>query len=214
MHFRPALSLLVAIAGLSSFASAGENLVKNPGFESGPNDWKPYMSKDAEAKGAAISGDATVAHSGKASLRMFCPVDERYSAGPSLSLGNIKPGERYKVSAWVRAGDDFVQKPGVPGFHIRATLFAEPGKDAPGGHYHFGPDGRALRNAGMHLLAGKTLPNVWTEIGGVFEIPEGATRLTLNLFVERGSGSVFIDDVSLVKVSETTPTTPLINASR
>jgi hypothetical protein len=203
---------LAFCAGLAGHVYAGENLATNPGMEDGTKGWSVFMAKESEGKGAGISFDATEYHSGKYSLKMFSPEDARYSVAPHLNLGTVTPGDRYRVSIWVRAGADFVQKPGTPGFHIRATLFESPGKDVAGGHYHFGLNGRAIRGAPFSLLGSDPVPHEWTQVSGVFVIPEGTQRLNFNIFVERASGSLYLDDIVVIKVGADTPLTPLLKA--
>lgn len=205
----PALCAFFA-AGLH----AGENIAINPGLESGTEGWRVFMAKESEGKGAGISADSTVYHSGKYSLRMFSPVDARYSVAPGLKLGTVSAGDRFRVSLWVRAGDDFVQKPGTPGFHIRGTLFESPGKDVDGGHYHFGFKGRALRGEPLALLGADPVPKEWTEVSAVFAVPEGARRMNFNIFVERASGSLYVDDLVVVKAGADEPLTPLLSSKK
>lgn len=198
----------------SSEAMAAETLVANPGFEQGDKDWRLYMAKESEDKGVKIEANTTVFHSGQSCLRLFSVKDARYSAGPRVSISNVKAGDRFRVSVWVRAGDDFVQNKSTPGFYVRLTQFAKPGKETIGAHYHFGLGKKVLLNASASPLGTSHIPDTWQEVGGVVEVSEGTTRIGLNIFVERGSGSLYVDDVSLVRVSAETPCSPLLPGSK
>lgn len=213
----PSLSVftLILVPLISSSESmAAENLVANPGFEQGDKDWRLYMAKESEDKEAKIETDTTVFHSGQSSLRLFSVKDARYSAGPRVSISNVNAGDRFRVSVWVRAGDDFVQNKKTPGFYVRLTQFVDPGEDPIGVHYHFGLGNKVLLSASPAPLGTNRIPDTWQEVGGVVEVTKGAARIGLNIFVERGSGTVYIDDVSLVKVSADTPLSSLLPGSK
>jgi hypothetical protein len=130
---------------LCTTLTAGENFIRNAGFETGTDQWGLYFGKDAEGAGAALAVSNEVAHSGVNSLKLSCPIIARYSVGPMLgSAGVVKPGDRFRLSLWVRAGNDFVQKPGSHGFVVRATLRTPERVDFPEGNFYFTPPDRAI----------------------------------------------------------------------
>jgi hypothetical protein len=208
-----ALLTATCFIGLSPLA-AGENLIRNAGFETGSDQWGLYFGKDAEGAGAALAVSNEAARSGVNSLKLSCPIIARYSVGPMLgAAGVVKPGERFRLSLWVRAGNDFVQKPGSHGFVVRATLRTPERVDFPEGNFYFTPPDRAILatySENRSSLGTSPVSREWKPLTVVFEIPPGIQYLGLNLFVESGSGSLFIDDVVLTKVAASVATTPLL----
>jgi hypothetical protein len=206
--------LVAGVLALCTTLTAGENLIRNAGFESDTDQWGLYFGKDAEGAGAAIAVSNEVAHSGVNSLKLSCPVIARYSAGPMLgSAGVVKPGDRFRLSLWVRAGKDFVQKPGSHGFIVRATLRTPDRVDSPEGNFYFTSPDHALRatyDESRSSLGTSPISREWKPLTVVFEIPSGVQYLGLNLFVESGSGSLFIDDVVLTKVDTSVALTSLL----
>ena len=190
------------------FLHAGENIVVNPGLEDDIEGWTLYVPDVAADKNATMSVSPEAAHSGSNGLVMSCPESIRYSVGPRSKGGNkASPGERFRVSAWVRAGKEFVQNPKTPGFYIRVTLHSAPGVPVTGGHLYFGLDNHASR--GEPRLGTTEVPKTWTRISAIFEVPEETTTMNLNLMVNDGAGDFYIDDLLLEKVPSTTPLTPL-----
>ncbi|MFA6960419.1 MAG: hypothetical protein WC205_06700 [Opitutaceae bacterium] len=213
-----ALLTATCFIGLRTTLTAGENLIRNAGFETDADQWGLYSGKDAEGAGAALAVSNEVAHSGVNSLKLSCPIIARYSAGPMLgSAGVVKPGDRFRLSLWVRAGKDFVQKPGSHGFVVRATLRTPERVDSPEGNFYFTSPDHALRatyDESRASLGTSSVSREWKPLTVVFEIPPGVQYLGLNLFVESGSGSLFIDDVVLTKVDASVAMTPLLSKGK
>jgi endo-1,4-beta-xylanase len=91
----------LALAVLSCPGVRAENLVANPGFESGI---APWFARGGET----LTRTASDAHSGNWSLR----VSDRGATwqGPALSLqALLEPGRSYRVSAWVKVAGDSAQ---------------------------------------------------------------------------------------------------------
>jgi len=74
---------------------------------------------------------------------------------------------------------------------------------------HFGFNSQAAHNAGAFETS--AVPDTWTKIAATFEVPPETARMNLDLFVDEGSGSIFIDDAALEKVSDSALLTPLLN---
>ncbi len=83
------LSLLVSIA--PAFGDA--NVLKNPGFENGIEDWSDRSCK--------IEAVTTPVHSGAKSAKVSGRSKEWQGIKQSL-LGKVLDGKTYKISAWVR----------------------------------------------------------------------------------------------------------------
>jgi len=191
---------------------AGENLFKNPGFENGEEGWKlsiPTNVVDPEAK-MTITPEA--ARSGEAGLAMSSSECIRYSVigGRTKPLEPLVPGERFRISLWIRAGKDFVQRPNTVGFCVRVSMGAQR-EDNPVEPMYFGLENHAVRgNAWQKDIE---VPQTWTKISFVFEIlKEVEIRyVDIAFMVAEASGTLYLDDVSLERVPETTPLTPLFS---
>jgi cephalosporin-C deacetylase-like acetyl esterase len=116
---------------------------------------------------------------------------------------------RYRFSIWVRAGEGFQITDGVPGFVLRLNMSPSPPAMTL---FYILPDGRVGQD---HLPAGTaaSLPTTWTQVGAVLDIPTNVTTLVPNLFMWGGKGEIFVDDLSVEKVPDNTPLTPVLPAS-
>ena len=83
------LSLLVSFTP----ALGDANVLKNPGFENGIEDWTDRSCK--------IEVVTTPVHSGAKSVRVFGRTELWQGIKQSL-LGKVTNGQTYKISAWVR----------------------------------------------------------------------------------------------------------------
>jgi len=201
-----------SLAATTSSLLAEENRITNPGFEDGTTSWSLFIGNENKEKDITFTPVKTSPHSGQQCLALSSQGSGRYGVTPRLNAQDFAPGEHYRISAWVRASDDFVQKPGSAGVYLRATLFSSPGKDAPGGHYFFALPATTLHAQPLALLGSSPVPKAWTQISSVFEIPEGAHLLSPMVFVDGGSGTLFVDDFSLDKVGPEVPLSPLATA--
>ncbi len=202
------LSLLagLAVAGLAYCPSAkAENLIPNPSFESGAAGWVLFIPKDAEGKVQPLQIVQTDVHSGTAAAAIT--VADGARTGITSKPVNVKPGEKYRISAWVKFTDNVQFKAGSVGAFLRATLMETPGKDIadPAGHMHIGLKGTVARNPDVGKLGVSELPKQWTKLEAVIEIPAGTGVLLPTVFVMGVTGTVLIDDVNLELVPAATP---------
>lgn len=162
------IGALFLLAGAPAWcADEEQNLVDNPGFEMGDAGWtlpSVYTVVD------------DVAHSGKRSLRVVNPDAGRYLlASRSVPL---KPGMRYRFSAWVRTQ-------GVQGNDTGATICMEWGSEKGyiGGSYPGGIKG----------------DRDWQRVEAVTQpLPEEATGLAVTLYLRKGmTGTAWFDDISV-----------------
>lgn len=209
---------LAALLPQTASASVGKNLIMNGDFEKGVESWQLLLGKDAADSGATLTADNRNAYSGLGSLKLFSPVITRFSCGPHLAAGGkVKPGERYRLSAWVRAGEDFVQQPGSVGFVVRVNLRSPERVDSPDGHYYFALSGRGMRapyEVPRSVLGTAPVSREWKNLEVVFDIPEGVGLIGFNFFAESGSGSIFVDDVTLEIAGPEEVPTALIDPKR
>ncbi len=189
---------------LFPFAASGEepkSLVENGGFEQGSTGWSLFVPAESKEKNCRFSISSDAPHSGGHCMKMEADNYARFAVG----LGNFsaQPGERYRVSAWVRGNAE--SQPGTAGFVIRLTLRKD-GKDAQGGHLFIGMDGRVTRNEAPE--SAPAFPAQWTKVEAVVEIPGGVDAFGPGLFFWSAKGSVYLDDIAVVKVDAATPLTP------
>jgi len=91
------LVLLVACIHCATLTAA-ENLVGNPGFESGLDGWRVW-SRQPNAITATV--DEQTVHSGHKSLRLEHQDAQDWSLEPSLRL-NTRPGDLLQLECWVK----------------------------------------------------------------------------------------------------------------
>jgi hypothetical protein len=204
-------SLLIACLGAASALSGvhAQNLLTNGDFENGAKGWNLFAPPAAEGSECKFEAVSDTPHDGGQCGRLSSVGEARYAITSSPRGLAPTPGDRYRLTAWVRAGQDFTPRANTPGFVIRVTLFGDPGyqADVPGGHVYLGVDNRAFRGVDVSPLNNEPIPKEWTKLECVFAIPEGTASLNVAVFVWQGSGSVFVDDVSLENVDNSTPLT-------
>lgn len=86
---------------LSSLPSSGQNLVKNPGFESDKTSWNSFWSN--EGSGSAIIVNTPV-HSGSKALKITYPGTKDWAFTSSDKIP-VSPGSIYDMSCWMMASD-------------------------------------------------------------------------------------------------------------
>lgn len=211
MHARifPSAVLAVALSLHASFICTATADLTNTGFEQGTENWASFVpdeAKDAETSFTVVSENP---HSGSRVAKLTSTKFARHGCTPAGSQATLKvtPGERYRITAWVRADADAKPQDNTPGVLVRLALQGPDKKDAPGGHYYAGLNNWIARD--RQPPASKLLPTEWSKIESVFQIPDDAAYMSLTLFAWRVQGSVYFDDVSLEKVSGDTPITPL-----
>lgn len=185
------------------------NRLANGGFEDGMKGWHLWGPPESKAAGCTFITVPSELHSGGHQARLESRATTRFGILPDGPPLRVQPGERYRITAWVKAGADFKAEPGTPGVVLRATLFEFPGKDHPGGHLFVGAQGVAIGNPAP--LADPAPPREWTKLEAVVEIPAGANHLVFFVFVWRASGTLSVDDVSLVRVPRSETLTPVLH---
>lgn len=202
------LSLSVLAASLLPAAQAQENnILKNGDFESplGGN-WSfrfpPGGAESSDCSFELCSEGREGSQAGK--LSGTTPV--RFGAVQSPRCFTPVPGQHYRISAWVRAGDDFQAQPGTPGFVMRVSIFADLGTiDAERGLFYVGLDNKTARTSDTSVFSGQEIPKEWTKIEGVFDMSADAASINVCLFMWNATGSVYVDDVVLEEVDASTP---------
>ncbi|AHF91117.1 Heparinase II/III family protein [Opitutaceae bacterium TAV5] len=209
-----AFTLLVAGICISSgTTSDARPLLPDGGFEQGGKAWAhsiPPEAKDAEAAFDIVTDNP---HSGTYAARLSSAKPARHGFGAKGSQAAIpvSPGERYRLSTWVRADENTQVRSGTPGLLVRLTLSGADKKDAPGGHYYAGLGNWLARDS--QPPAASKLPVEWTQIDVVLEIPSDAAWASPSFFAWRAQGAVYFDDVVFEKVASDTPLSALADLS-
>ncbi|WP_309398369.1 carbohydrate binding domain-containing protein [Cerasicoccus maritimus] len=207
MQWCQSFNLVVAIAGLAASNCAAENLLYNGDFEDSETNWSLFAPGDASTVGCSWSVTTEDPHSGTCAAEMQSPEAVRYGIVNYVKDHVFTPGQRYRVTAWVKAGDDFQPKFDSPGFLLRVTMFAtERGwENATNGIIYLGVDDAVVRGGDVSVFEGQTMPTKWTKLEAVFEASPDTAKMNVSLFVWKGSGSFYVDDVSLELVEDSTP---------
>lgn len=187
------------------------------------------MSAATEGAGAAVKlrGESWIMFVPAESRTADCGVIEGVSDTPSHQPGvtlhshalarfaireagaarPVRPGERYRVSVWVRPHADWRSDASTPGIVLRATLFAAPGIDAIGGHVFIGvgASSRGAPTSAMHAPK----RDEWTQVTGVLEIPPHTRFVQLFVFGWRSIGNFDVDRPVIERVDGSTAVTPL-----
>jgi len=95
------LSLLLALWS-GEVAVAGDNVVENPGFESGFQAWNVASPNDSERRRLDVVLDQTVAHSGQASAQLALDFDQNAQIYCPVQTVNVFPDMEYLLSAYVQ----------------------------------------------------------------------------------------------------------------
>ncbi len=165
---------VVGFAAADAPKSVRVECLKNPGFESGTDDWSiaVYGAKPT------IEPDAATAHEGKQSLRISSAQPSDAALGQELMLA---PGRLYRLRGWVRTrGLDPHGAPVYGTFQIQM----------PGG---------AGVIAGGTNHGGDT---DWTEVVIDFEAPAGGRTRVVVFFTGfgKGTGTAWFDDLKIEEV--------------
>ncbi|WP_043589536.1 hypothetical protein [Geminisphaera colitermitum] len=185
---------------LGAFPAAAQitkNLIANGDFEQGKQSWSLFAPGDAKAAGATFELADNGAHTGQIAAKISSTQFARYGIGTRGM--RVAPGERYRLSLWIKATPDTQVKPGTHGFLARLAF--QDGKDpTPVGYFYLLADGStAYASLPPTPKTGTpvALPQEWTKLGTIVEIPEGVNFLIFNLFAWQASGSILLDDVIL-----------------
>lgn len=190
----------------SDTVAPGDNLLANGGFEEGSRAWSIFAPPDAQGADAKLDTSGEGAHEGGLAGVMSCTAPVRFAIVNFVKEVDFIPGDRYRVSAWVKAGADFQAEAGSPGFVLRVSMFTDATGSQGGSEGLFyvglngavkGPDTSAFRDQGV--------PTEWTKVEGVFEVVPDTVKMNACAFIWKGSGSLYVDDFRLEPVAKTTP---------
>ena len=169
---------------LQDWTADAQNLVTNPGFETGDTSgWFPFGSP-------TISTETSVVHSGAFAAEVSNRTATYMGIAQSF-LGGLQAGQTYNVSAWVMV---------VSGGNQTMQLTMQK------------TDGSGTSYAAM--ASGIVTPSGWTQLSGQYTYNPSGTVTALNFYAEMPSSatnSYYIDDVNFSPVNITNP--PIYGAS-
>lgn len=179
MLLRTLIAAMAVLAALPAAGWAQENLCPNPSFEElddggWAEGWEIWP--DTLPGGATVAVDTHVGHSGTSALRIDHAHPSSYTRA-QLRIP-VEPGAEYLFSAWVRC-EDVEPMDGAMG----ARLYVE----------------KASGDRATRRMVGTT---PWTEVRlGPLNVGNVET-LTLMCYLHRCSGTVWFDDITVVKVTD------------
>ncbi len=171
--------LLLAVSARAEDTVVGPNLVKNPSFEQSPADARLPASWSGDTSVYSICRD--VAHSGAVSLKYVNADANRYRLATQKL--NLIPGQKYRISAWVKTED-------LQGQESGATICLE-WSDATGKHM------------GGIYPGGPRRTSDWKHVEACARVPKEARSFGLACYARnRMTGTAWFDDVEVVRVIE------------
>ena len=191
-----ALSLLLTCPAIQ--LCAAQELITNGGFENGTTGWSIWIPDESKSANCRFEVSTDSPHSGVNCVHLQADDFARFCIGTSAIP--VQAGDRYRVTAWVRAEAAAQMRPqshGLPpaaGFVIRLNL-RQGDADAAGGHLFIGLGNQVLRDTPAEWT--KDLPKEWTKVEAVVEIPTGVDAVLPALFMWWAKGTISVDDFSV-----------------
>lgn len=169
--------------------------------------WNLFVPPESSTAGCRFKVSTDTGKSGLPIISMSSVSLARYALRQNSGSFAVVAGQRYRLSARVRAGANFKHHESSPGIILRGTLFTAPGVDYDKGHYCLSAGGSTL--GAPERLGPSPVPLDWTPITGVVEIPAGVTQLKFFVFSWWTTGEVLIDDPKVELVPSNTLLSPL-----
>lgn len=195
---RPLGFLLLTTALLLAPVCGARNLLPNGDFESGKRSWSLFITETGNRQGISFDTRARAPHSGRQAACLTSDTLSRY--GLRTEVIAVEAGQRYRISAWLRAGSGIQLDSKGGGAVIRLTLQPTEKAAESDVHYYLGPDSSFGTKPKLFNSAA-ALPSEWTRTEAVIEIPHNVHYLGLRLFAWKMSGQVCFDSVSIERVS-------------
>ena len=154
-------SVLNVNVGTFPFENASENILENPGFETGDlNGWGYYGDGD-------VTIDSAKKYDGSYSAKIYAPANG-YTILYSKTSIPVQPGQKLMATGWIYADEN------VSSVEIRFAL-------SP-------PEGTPKKWLKQKLTP---TANTWTSFKFVIEVPEGYCRAGLQIRVNAGSADAY-----------------------
>lgn len=182
------------------------NLVANGGFEEGARGWSVFAPPDARGADAKLDVTSENPHTGGQAGAMSCTGAVRFAIVNYVNGTNFVPGDRYRISVWIKAAADFQPDPGTPGFLVRVSMFTDTAGTQGGadGLFYVGLSG-AVKGGDTNSFKDQGVPTEWTKVEGVFEVAPDTVRMNACVFIWKGTGTLYVDDMRVEAVDKATP---------
>ncbi|PTX95414.1 hypothetical protein DB345_14160 [Spartobacteria bacterium LR76] len=192
---------LAGALSLTASTLLAQNIVRDPGFEEDTTGWNaPYIPNDSLDRHCTFEVVKDSPHAGKACARLASEDNGRISISPKGTPIPVEPGEKFKVSLWVKAGKNFEGQNNQSGMLLRMDMMN--GRDSVG-IVTIDWQGQSLFLSPQDApkdFATAPLPTKWTKVEAEFVIPEDTTAMRPAVFLWRGTGEFFIDDFIIERI--------------
>lgn len=195
-------TFVLGAGGLSAAAEGAGSVVKLSG-----ETWITFIPGESKAAECGVLAGVADTPSHQPGVTLYSHALARFAIRQAGTARLVQPGQRYRVSAWVRPHADWRAEPNTPGIVLRATLFAAPGVDAVDGHVFVGAGGASCGAPTTAILPPRR--EEWTHIASVIEIPPHTRFAQLFVFGWRSIGSFDVDHPEIELVDRSTSVTPL-----
>lgn len=197
------LAALLWASNITPVVANDNNLVVNGSFEEIEGD-RPRSFTLVRYAGDTLTAavDPTVARTGTHSVRIDGDGTSR-SAFRKRML--IEGGQTYRVSIWYRHDED------DGGVQINKTMLRLMGFDQNMQKVFWSMDWMVDKFEGefqiaggenLHIYAWQDAPNEWKSLAATFTLPHNVTTLDIEGFNWLGEGTVWFDDLSLIKLDD------------
>lgn len=182
-----AMALCLAATCLAAPAALAQNLLTNPGFESGLSGWTPFGNAFAET----ANPPAIVPRTGNGIAKMFGNFSGGFNVTGMFQEFAAAPGSEWEMTGWTRhfSGDSMTGA-GAPNFNWLVMKLA-----------FFDASNAEVGAAERTVLDGTFATDVWHFSGSLLgTAPAGSVKVqAFFLFLQPGSdgGAAQIDDASL-----------------
>ena len=163
--------------------------------------WTAFIPSESASAGCSAVRDASLSHSGAASVRLTSEAPARYGVRPRNLVFSVRPGERYRLSAWVRRSARFVPAEGTPGVVARFTLLDATREDSAAGHLFAALDGSISSDIGS-IPAVHIPVDEWVQLIGEISVPDGCAEIVPIIFVWCGHGTLWVDDIGFEQLAD------------
>ncbi len=162
-----------------SLSVVSQNLIPNPGFESGLTNWGLYTNGPSYI---TMQVDNTIAHTGSNSMRINVNHDTAAQTGVVYQIFKLKKGGHYLYDCFIKT-DSVVNGSAVQ--YIILYL-----------------NGQRLYGEGGFTFDGTT--KGWQEVNFRFYMPQNSDTLQLMFALGATNGTAWFDDLSLTELTDTT----------
>lgn len=207
-HPLQAVVLVVLLVALDAVADRPSWPV-NGDFEQGKLGWTLFSVENESGRISFETAD-DFPHSGRLAACLKSDSMARY--GLLTDALKVAPGERYRISTWVRAALDAKLATDGAGPVIRLT-FQQSGKAAGASDVHYYAGLNQWLGRRPNSSSGAEFPRSWSRIEAVVEIPRDVSYLGLRLYAWKMQGTLYFDQVEVTQVTAETPLTPLAHFS-